>query len=279
MVVFLWLFVWMGTDAVAGIIFQDDFDSYVDSPKNNGWSSIGSQVSTPSSEGRNGSRALKVTYIKEGTAPYVVQKSLNGLNLQEVYVRFYFRVDNPSGGCKFLKFFGKRDSPKGWANTTFALNYNSNTLYELSYGNGAGTINDTQNIIRYGTQVKNYGFDPLVKVSVSEGTFNPKDGQWHCFEAFMRYNSNGQRDGAYRVWIDGKLRVEATNVKNRNDQNSLYFGSFRLADYTSKYFNHTWNIWYDDVVVSTSRIGTDGESVSLPDPISGPNMVSGFQLF
>jgi hypothetical protein len=253
------------------VIFQDNFDGYTDAPTNHGWQYIGSQVSTPSTEGRNGTRGLKVTFIGENTAPYSIQKSLATLNLQEVYVRFYYKVGpNPTGGCKFVKFFGKQNSPSGYANTTFMLNYDSNTLYDIQYGAGA-IENDNGNVIRYSGDHPTWltSFDTNVNMLTALGAFDPKDGQWHSMEVFMRYNSNGQRDGEYKVWTDGTLRVHATNVVNRNDLNSPHFLEFRLGDYTSNKNVTTWSLYYDDVVVSTTRIG-EGEPTETTLGICGP---------
>jgi hypothetical protein len=284
--VFLGLFVGSATTSVAGIVFQDNFDSYSDSPTKHGWNYIGSQVSTPSTEGKNGTRGLKVTYNSKGTGPFSVQKSIAGSNLQQVYVKFDFKVDNPSGGSKFLKFFGKSNSPSGYANSTFAINYNSGTLFEISYGAGS-TENDTQNVIRYsGTHPDSLkAFDRSVKLPVTKGTYDPRDGKWHSYQVFMRYNSNGKRDGEYKIWIDGTLHVHATNVVNRNDKNSLFFDSFRLGDYCSSAWERTWNIWYDNVVVSTDYIGSGpvpdeppaSTTPDAPPASSQPDMVQDFK--
>ena len=68
----------------------------------------------------------------------------------------------------------------------------------------------------------------------------------------MKYNSDDKRDGVIKVWIDGELRLHATNVKNRHNANIPEFQQVRLADYTSS--SKTWSLSYDDVQMSTEFI-------------------------
>jgi hypothetical protein len=218
------LIAWSATTAIAGIIFEDNFNGYSDSPLNHGWSVMGSQVTPANTGGFNNTRGIKITYNHQGYGDFVFNKNIASLKLQEMHVRFYFKVDNPSGGSKFMKFFGIRNK-NNYANTTFMIQYWNSTLFEISYGNGSSITNDTQAVIRYaGDKIS----DNKVKVLVAKGPYDPRDGKWHCFEVYMRYNDNSQRNGEYKVWIDGVLWVHATHVKNRNDLNSPYFGRVEL---------------------------------------------------
>ncbi len=256
------LIVWSATIAAAGIIFEDNFDGYSDSPLNHGWSVMGSQVAATTTGGFKGTRGIEITYNSPGYGNFVFNKNIADLKLNGMYVRFYFKVDNPSGGSKFMKFFGVRNGDN-YANTTFAINYFGSNLYEISYGDGQGISNDTASVIRYAGNVVS---DDKVKVLVAKGPFDPRDGRWHCFETYMRYNNNDQRNGEYKVWIDGGLWVHATNVKNRNDLNSLFFDRVELGGYTHNNWSHTWHLWYDNVVFSDQYIGPVGsEPSSAPD--------------
>jgi hypothetical protein len=198
--------------ADARIIVQDNFDGYSDIGGMSDWDPA-SNISLQETGGINNSKCALVTYDRSGTPPYWFGRSVANENLSQMYVRFYFKVDDPSGGCKFLKLFGKRNG-LNYANSTFAIHYNSSLLYEISYGNGDNIENDTQNTVRYDGTVN----DPGVIIERATGAFDPRDGQWHCFEVFMKYNDNGLRNGEYRVWVDGELRLHATNVKNRHDE-------------------------------------------------------------
>jgi hypothetical protein len=252
-VVFFGMVICKGVEAE--IIFQDDFDGYSDSPANHGWG-VSSNISMVNGQGVNESRCAMVTYVRSGTSPYWFGVNVGDLNRNALYIRFYFKVDDPSGGCKFLKLFGKQKQPEGYANTTVAIKYTSSLLYEISYGNGGGTTNDTQTVIRYAGEHS----DSNVNVLVAEGPFDPRDGKWHSYEFYMKYNDDGKRNGEYKVWIDGQLRVHAVNIKNRHDDNSNEFGSVQLANYCHSNWEHTWNLWYDNVVIADEYIGPLGSS-------------------
>lgn len=234
----------------AGVIFQDNFDEYTNTIT--GWSQVASSVTLDKTGGIKKSQCARVNYTGEGTGPYWFSYNISSHHLSDIYVRFYFKVDNPSGGCKFLKLFGHKDSTNGaYANTTFMIDYTKGELYDISYGDGSTLANDCQDVITY----KGTSTDSNISILKYTDTFDPRDGKWHSFEAHIKYNDNGQRNGVYQVWIDGKLWLYATNIKNRNDLDPKYFNSVDLANYCSRYFEHSWNLWYDDVVISTDPIG------------------------
>jgi hypothetical protein len=236
--------------AFARIIFQDNFDQHDSSIT--GWNT-GSQVYLEKSGGVNNSQHVRVNYTHQHTLPYVFSKMIGEHNLNEIYVRFYFKIGpKAEGGSKFLKLFGKRDDPTGYANSTFTMQYETSRIFEVSYGRGAKTVNDTQDYIRFnGKQT-----DPAVKILTYTSPFSPTVDKWHCFEVHMRYNDDNQRNGIYRVWIDGQLRVHATNITNRHNSNSRFFGEVALGNYGAHgKGNVNWNLHYDELVISTQYIG------------------------
>jgi hypothetical protein len=249
------------TPACARIIFQDNFDHHDSSIT--GWIT-GAQVYLEKSGGVNNSQHVRVNYTHQHTLPYVFSKLIGEHNLTEIYVRFYFKVGpNAEGGSKFLKLFGKRDDPIGYANTTFTMQYETNRIFEASYGRGTKTVNDTQDYIRFnGKQT-----DPAVTINTYTSHFSPTIGYWHCFEVHMRYNDDNRRNGIYRVWIDGRLRVHATNVINRHNSNSRFFGEVALGNYGAHGKSDVdWNLHYDELVISTQYIGPMGSTIQSRHP-------------
>ncbi|MHA6485003.1 cadherin-like beta sandwich domain-containing protein [Paenibacillus sp. strain BS8-2] len=239
----------------ANLVFEDNFDSYTDSPRNHGWGEVHSAVVIDPTGGKDGTHAAKVQYTTPEQV-IMLRNEVSNYDLNQVFVSFDFKLDSPvdndpstKGGSKFLKLFGKDGlSPNGadgYANTTFGLWYTSNTLNEISYGSGSDLANDTQTTISYNGN----HLDSLVDVRYSTDTFVPQTNQWHNFKAFMKYNSNGNRDGEYIVWIDGELRLHATNVKNRHELNSDEFKWISLGDYSKVNAAHPWNLWYDNVQI------------------------------
>lgn len=258
-IVFLFFMISVGclvvsTSLNAEILFQDDFDGYTDSPENHGWH-MSSAISIPSNEGYNGSRCAKVAYTRSGTSPYWMGwNGIGGYNVDRIYVRFYYKVDANQGGCKFIKLFGKSDDD-GYANSTIPLEQSDGRPKYVRYGRGNSIVNDCQDFVRFTGKTT----DPNVTVLTCSEGITP-DGEWHCFEFYMKYNTDGNRDGEYMVWYDGTLRLHATNVVNRNNANLGEFRSIDFANYTATSTDYGRPLWYDNIVIADEYIGPIGES-------------------
>jgi len=88
-------------------------------------------------------------------------------------------------------------------------------------------------------------------------------GDWFCFEMMMQANTVGERDGVMAYWVNDVLAL-------RVDENSptpiwwrtsptLALNRVRLQHYieTEDAGGFSNRVWFDDVVVSTERIGCD----------------------
>ncbi len=93
-------------------------------------------------------------------------------------------------------------------------------------------------------------------------------GEWVCLEIMMQLNTPGQADGRMAYWIDDELGHEQTGMHWR-DVPELQLNKAWLQHYIDVGDADQSNrIWFDDVVVSTERIGclqsipgdTDGTS-------------------
>jgi hypothetical protein len=80
--------------------------------------------------------------------------------------------------------------------------------------------------------------------------------QWVCFEMMMKANDVGQSNGEMAYWIDGQLAHQVTTMQWRTTTD-LGLNKVRLQHYvtTAGAQNHSNRVWFDDVVVSTERIG------------------------
>ena len=78
---------------------------------------------------------------------------------------------------------------------------------------------------------------------------------WTCIEMMMRLNTPGQSDGAMAFWVDDVLGHEVDGMAWRDvpelQLNRAMLEHFIDADDT----DHPNQAWFDDVVVSTQRIG------------------------
>lgn len=80
--------------------------------------------------------------------------------------------------------------------------------------------------------------------------------QWVCFEMMMRANDVGQANGSMAYWINGVLAHEVSGMHFR-DVEQLQLNKASLQHYLTSddAGGHSNRIWFDDVVISTSRIG------------------------
>jgi hypothetical protein len=220
-------------------LFQDNFN-YSDSFSNHGWGEVTSESSIAPGAGSDGSNALKISF----NADSVNRQHNYGVpaNTKELWVKFHFRIQgNAIGGAKFLKFFGIR-SGDVYANSTFQMVYQSGLFEQILYGN-SGDTRDASTGIRY-----------------ADSPIDARDNQWHTFKVHMKYNDNGQSNGAYGVWYDGKQQVNVTNINNRSDKDSPYFDYVQLGGWNQYYGGTPYYIYYDNFVVANSD--PDGGAVS-----------------
>ena len=80
-------------------------------------------------------------------------------------------------------------------------------------------------------------------------------GQWHCIEARAKLNDAGSSNGVQELWIDGVLEAQRTGLN--------FVGAYSAFGINAVFFENYWNAgspvaqdrYFDDLVVSTQRIG------------------------
>jgi MYXO-CTERM domain-containing protein len=77
--------------------------------------------------------------------------------------------------------------------------------------------------------------------------------EWTCIEMMMELNTPGNADGSMAFWVDDLLAHEVTGMHWR-DVPELQLNRAMLEHYIESADNPN-PIWFDDVVVSTERIG------------------------
>jgi hypothetical protein len=84
---------------------------------------------------------------------------------------------------------------------------------------------------------------------------NNQAGNWFCVEAHMKLNDAGQSNGVFETWINDTLDARASNLN--------FLGSYSTYGINAVFFENYWNAgavqpeerYFDNVVVSTQRIG------------------------
>jgi hypothetical protein len=192
--------------------------------------------------------------------------SVASLNTEDIYIDFWAKMPAAKQGMKFLKIFGGTQG-SGYANTTFALDYTGydfGAMYQVSFGDGSGTGNDTANVINFDGSSPNLIGRSYGKASVS----TPQGARfastlwgttWHHFQMHVKFNSgtsaaNETNDGAYYVAIDGKVYVNATGLFNRNPANAP-IDHIELFGW-SQNGSTPFQVWYDQVHITTGGFAT-----------------------
>ena len=91
---------------------------------------------------------------------------------------------------------------------------------------------------------------------VPEERFVPPRDRWLCVEQRVQLNDPERADGELAVWLDGALYMHWRGIRWRSSE------AVRLARIALDLYVHSSRqvnrVWYDDVVVSTGYVGTDG---------------------
>jgi hypothetical protein len=237
--------------ASAATIINYDFNN-----QSFGVLSNGSFWTMQSQGGIDNSPAARLEYSTSGTAGKNLSLNVSSLHSNEFFIEFDVRVEgNPSGGSKFVKLFGDAQPSKN--NMTLGMNYYGNNLYEISY------YGDTRCTMRFAGS-PGCGASAVTSSSAIEIT----GGGWGHYKAWVKRASPGLADGAIKIWWNGELRLNGTDMDS-NPASSADptpgFSMIEFGGYNHSNFNgNTWYLWIDNLSVST----TDLTSQSLPTPIN-----------
>jgi hypothetical protein len=80
-------------------------------------------------------------------------------------------------------------------------------------------------------------------------------GRWYCVEAHMRLNDAGESNGSFDLWIDDALDAQRTGLDWVGGYTTYGINALFLESYINKGAPQPQVRDYDDLVVSTTRIG------------------------
>jgi hypothetical protein len=135
------------------------------------------------------------------------------------------------------------------------------------------SINRNWNVEVVNKQGPNNEWRGYVQNASGYNASNPyamQTGRWYTMEVRRKLNDAGVDNGILQVWIDGTLVTDYSNVRFRVPWNGTYgvnmtYGTnwVMISDYMSS--NRDESIYYDDVKLSTTYIGT-GATPTAPRP-------------
>jgi hypothetical protein len=106
-------------------------------------------------------------------------------------------------------------------------------------------------------------------------------GEWHTTEVRRRLNDAGSDNGIFQMWVDGILLFDYRNVRFRTPLNGSFGSNYTYG--TNFVMISDWvgggraardeSVYYDDIKISTSYIGTDQ---GLPSRPTNLRIIPGF---
>jgi len=197
-----------------------------------------------------GDRKLAFGEFPNGSA--VVSK---GKHFDEIYWRIYVKHQYGWEGAPFKMSRATSIVSEKWQQAMIAHVWsgkdNSLTLDPASgvYGQSDSIVTNGYNDFK---NLKWLGNSPCSEFQISSVT---ESGYWVLVEASAKLNTPGKSDGSCRLWIDGRLEAERTNLNFRGS----YVGHGINAVFLESYWNggacKTEGRWYDNFIVSTQPIG------------------------
>jgi len=158
----------------------------------------------------------------------------------EIYVRWYHKFEGGFEGFP-PKMARLRSLGPGW-DKRFSVHY---------WVKDGKIVADVQ--VPFSSQANNSGWLP---VAISDFDYNNPDnvGRWICHEMYVKTNTTGLADGAYRFWADGQMIIERTEVDLRG-ATSFEFNEVVLDTYWNGGSPVEQSRYYDNLVISTAPIG------------------------
>lgn len=214
-------------------------------------------------------KSLKASYpVPTGEVYAWGGVGLEQYNTEDLYMRFRAKMPGNHHGLKFLKVFGQNVQGKGYANTTFGLDYTGSgygSMMQTAFGEGKELDNDAQNVVNLDGSYpewigRSFGLPGNSVLTPQNMPFGGDDwgSKWHLFELHVKFNSgttaaNEKNDGELFVRIDGEVYVDAKGLFNRNYLNKP-IGSVQILGW-SQTGTVPFDIWYDNFEVSIDDWG------------------------
>jgi hypothetical protein len=251
-----------------GWIWCDDFEqnrlgSYFE------YSAVGGGFVRASGVGSQGSFGMKATFnrgqvnagflhLAFGKTPQSYFKPVDAgtANYRDLYWRHYVRYQPgwTGGGGNKMSRATSFVSNKSWAQSMIAHVWSSGGGNWLGLEPASGTTpSGTVVTTRYND------FAHLRFLGLTRGTkpifTSANVGKWYCVETHVRWNDAGSSNGVFEMWIDGALDARKTGLNWVGSFNAYGMNAVYLENYWNQGAPKTQSRYFDNLVVSTSRIG------------------------
>jgi hypothetical protein len=184
----------------------------------------------------------------------VSQKFVGSGDYQELYWRIYSKVSsnwvgNAQKFSRAISFAGS-----DWSQAAIGHVWEDSPI---SLGVGLDPASGVDGSRLVTTKYNDFeNFRWLGKRNASTQIYAPDNrDRWFCIEAHMRLNSLGIADGTFELWINGVREAAATGLNWRGSWNAYGINAIFLENFKNDGVSQTQERYFDNFVVSRSRIG------------------------
>ncbi len=232
-------------------------------------------------QGEVGAGGMKLGFGRNPQG-YMNKGIRNTEDFREVYYRMYLKNDpewegNPAKLSRATVF----SSPNTWAQAMIAHLW-SDGKYHLLLDPASG-VNASGEVVT----TKYNDFDKLKWLGNKSGVTPIFDGtydDWICIEHHVKLNDPGEKNGVQEFWINGNLEARLINLDFVGTYSAYAINAIFFENYWNSGSEKTQERYFDNIVVSTERIGClDLTSSTNPqhqyDINVFPNPASGYVNF
>jgi len=243
--------------AFADSIFFDDFESGDLSKTANGftWGSPNTRgdddVSVVEGIAHSGSHSLRFHFsgVPDGTDNWAEARFDLGSQFEHIFMSFW--IYYPNGSEPGENTYYHRDSSGPDNNKLFRMWDTSYNDGDIHLGYSTNPRSDGGDKILEKHHAEPFGASKISEYSTSDvGWYNSNHlGKWNKFEFQVSLNTPGVLDGVTRMWVNGTLVHEATNLNysdlGQGPTNFIQHGY--LMGWANSGFDEDTNVYIDDI--------------------------------
>jgi len=247
--IFIIILLFLPIPGFAADYLTDNFDDYTDTTNLGETWNIGSAVTLETAGCRSG-KCVSVDYTTTGTDPHLlnIDPNPNG-TFDEGYIKFYTKfTKSGTARIKHCKLSG--EAGVSYSNITFewsARTGEAGGQWEQVFSGGASGGDNTC--------TWHYGgggsFQCGATYDTTTSGMNIVGDTWYRFEVYVKLNDTGVANGEFKVWIDGILKLNVSDIEMRDGNCPKNYALLRFGD--SGYdLEDAIKVWYDDLVVAST---------------------------
>jgi hypothetical protein len=201
-----------------------------------------------------------------GRTPVAPSRYLNR-DFQEIYWRFYMLMDSSwagnAGKTTRIMIFSSPD----WSQAAIGHLWQDSSLgLAIDPASGVNASLSSGQVITSGYN----DFNNLRWLGILNGktqVYSPGNREaWVCVETHIKLNTPGSADGLFQFWVNDNLEANGRNLNWRSNYQAYGLNAIFLENYAIGNIAQNQSRYFDNFVVSTSRIGCNASGLSPPSP-------------